>query len=182
MSDAASIELPQWAQVSPKRLAHICRVTDLVVAWAGAMGLSPQERERWHDAAFFHDCLRDAPVDELRELVSDPTIPDPLLHGPAAAAVLAREGESRTDVLEAIRWHTVGCRAWNRTGRALYMADYLEPGRPFARDERAYLAARVPTDFGGTLRQVVRQRIEWTLREGHELHSETVALWNEVRC
>lgn len=181
MSDVASIELPRWARVGPKRLAHIYRVTELMMLWAEEMDLPAEERESWHDAAFFHDCLRDAPADELKELVADPAIPDPLLHGPAAAVVLSREGECRVDVLEAIRWHTVGCCAWGRTGRALYMADYLEPGRPFGRADRAYLASRVSTNFDGTLRQVVRQRMEWILREGYELPVETVALWNEVR-
>ena len=181
MSDAASIELPQWAKVGPKRLAHIYRVTDLIVRWAEEMALPSEELDCWHDAAFYHDCLRDAPAEELREIVGDPTIPDPLLHGPAAAVVLARAGESRTEVLDAVRWHTVGCCAWGRTGRALYMADYLEPGRPFCRADRAFLAARVPTDFDGSLRQVVRQRIEWTLHEGYELPSQTVMLWNELQ-
>jgi HD superfamily phosphohydrolase YqeK len=95
--------------------------------------------------------------------------------------VLAREGEARADVLEAVRWHTVGCGNWARVGRALYMADYLEPGRPFGRSDRAYLADRVPTDFDGTLRQVVRARLEWMLREGFELPTETVALWNGLQ-
>lgn len=181
MSDVASTELPAWARVSPKRLAHIRRVTSLIVNWAEEMHICAEERDSWHDAALYHDCLRDAPVEELREIVGDPSIPDPLLHGPAAAAVMALEGETRTDVLEAVRWHTVGCRSWSRSGRALYMADYLEPGRPFGRVDRAYLAARAPTDFDGTLRQVVRDRIEWMLREGYELPSESVELWNDLQ-
>ena len=105
----------------------------------------------------------------------------PLLHGPAAAARLVAEGEARNDVLQAVRWHTIGCAAWDRVGRALYMADFLDPGRGFARDDRAYLAHQVPTDFDGTFRQVVRMRLEWTVREGKSLHAETVALWNAVR-
>jgi len=84
-------------------------------------------------------------------------------------------------VLEAIRWHTIGSDAWEQTGRALYMADYLEPGRKFAHADRAYLAAHVPLDFDGTFRQVVRHRLEWALREGHELYPTAVALWNSVR-
>lgn len=181
MSDVASIELPAWATVSPKRLAHIRRVTALIVGWAEEMRVPAEERDSWHDAALYHDCLRDAPVEELREIVGDPSIPDPLLHGPAAAVVMAREGETRSEVLEAVRWHTVGCRSWSRGGRALYMADYLEPGRPFGRVDRAYLAARVPTDFDGTLRQVVRERIAWMLREGYQIPSETVELWNNLQ-
>jgi 2-amino-4-hydroxy-6-hydroxymethyldihydropteridine diphosphokinase len=61
------------------------------------------------------------------------------------------------------------------------MADFLEPGRSFAKAERTYLARQVPHDFDGTLRQVVRLRIEWTLREGKPLFLETVDLWNAVR-
>jgi hypothetical protein len=60
------------------------------------------------------------------------------------------------------------------------MADYLEPGRTFDRADRADLAARVPTDFDGTLRQVVGERLVWMLREGYELPSETVELWNDL--
>ena len=41
--------------------------------------------------------------------------------------------------------------------------------------------AQVPLDFDGTFRQVVRHRLEWSLREGHELYPTAVALWNSVR-
>jgi 2-amino-4-hydroxy-6-hydroxymethyldihydropteridine diphosphokinase len=89
--------------------------------------------------------------------------------------------EARVEVLEAVRWHTVGHAAWDRTGRALYMADFLEPGRQFARADRAFLADHLVHDFDGVFRQVVRMRIEWTVREGKALFPETVALWNRVR-
>ena len=83
--------------------------------------------------------------------------------------------------LDAIRFHTVGSVSWGRLGRALYMADYLEPGRKFSRADRAYLAAQVPHDFDATFRQVVRARLEWSLREGMRLYPEAVVLWNAVR-
>ena len=67
------------------------------------------------------------------------------------------------------------------SGRALYMADYLEPGRKFSRTDRAYLAAQAPHDFDATFRQVVRARLEWSLREGMRLYPEAVVLWNSVR-
>ena len=104
-----------------------------------------------------------------------------LLHGPAAAVKLATEGEERADVLDAIRWHTVGSPDWVRTGRALFMADFLEPGRKFDREIRAALAADVPDDFDGTFRRVVQNRIAWTLREGRPLDAATSRLWDSVR-
>lgn len=175
-----AVALPQWAIVSDKRRAHIERVTALLDEWAAAMHLLPDEAQAWHDAGRFHDALRDAEDIELRTLAHDSTTEVQLLHGPAAAAKLTAEGETRQDVIQAVRWHTIGCSTWNNVGRALYMADFLEPGRKFMPSDRAYLAHQVPTDFDGTFRQVVRVRMEWTIRDGKPLHAETVALWNLV--
>jgi HD superfamily phosphohydrolase YqeK len=173
--------LPKWACVGKKRLAHIERVTSLLRAWAAAMRLSPDEAGAWIDAGSWHDSLRDAPDEELRELTGDQATPAELLHGPAAATKLEMEGEKRRDVLDAIRYHTVGSPDWSRTGRALYMADYLEPGRKFSREDRFFLAAQVPHSFDAVFRRVVRFRLDWSVREGNHIFPETVALWNSLR-
>jgi 2-amino-4-hydroxy-6-hydroxymethyldihydropteridine diphosphokinase len=175
------LELPPWAQVSDERKEHIARVTTLLTEWADAMGLDSAERRARVDAGRWHDALRDAPVSELRRLAGDSNYVLEMLHGPAAAARLAQEGERRSDVLDAIRYHTVGWPSWNRTGRALYMADFLDPGRHFARPERARLASQAPRDFDAVFRQIVRMRLEWALRQGHALFPETVELWNTIR-
>jgi 2-amino-4-hydroxy-6-hydroxymethyldihydropteridine diphosphokinase len=175
-------ELPRWARVSDKRLEHIGRVTALLDEWARALALPTTEAQEWHDAGVFHDALRDAPEAELRSLAGElPGYTVDMLHGPAAAARLEADGERRTELLDAVRYHTVGSSGWGRLGRALYMADYLEPGRKFSRGDRAYLASQVPHDFNATFRQVLRARLEWSLREGMRLFPEAVALWNTVR-
>jgi HD superfamily phosphohydrolase YqeK len=175
------IALPPWAKVSEKRLAHITRVTVLLDQWAASLASSAEEAKAWHDVGVLHDALRDASEPDLRGLTSDTDRPVHILHGPAVAIKLAREGEDRSDVLEAIRWHTLGSAHWGRTGKALYMADFLEPGRPFLQADRAFLAAHAVTDFDGVFRQVVRTRIEWTVREGKMLFPETADLWNSIR-
>lgn len=168
--------------MSDKRRAHVERVTTLLVQWTESLQLPAVEATAWRDAGAWHDALRDAPLETLREWAGPhAALPEHVLHGPAAAARFEAAGESRGDVLEAIRWHTLGDPAWGRTGRALYMADFLEPGRPFAQRERAWLAARVASDFDGIFRQVVRLRLEWTIREGKTLFPRTVELWNAVR-
>jgi 2-amino-4-hydroxy-6-hydroxymethyldihydropteridine diphosphokinase len=182
VSDGIERELPRWARVSDKRVAHIGRVTALLDEWARALALSAPEAKAWHDAGIYHDALRDASEDELRALADDPPgYSTEMLHGPAAAARMAADGEQRAELLDAIRFHTVGSPGWGRLGRALYMADYLEAGRKFSRRDRAYLASQVPHDFDATFRQVLRARLEWSLREGMRLFPEAVALWNAVR-
>jgi HD superfamily phosphohydrolase YqeK len=180
-SSRVDLELPGWAIASPRRREHIARVTALLDQWGATMEISAAERAAWHDAGRWHDALRDAEEPLLRELSLDDVAPVEILHGPAAASRLASLGESRRDVLDAIRWHTLGNPGWSRTGQALFMADFLEPGRKFMTSERAWLAQMVPGDFAGVFRQVVKVRLEWSLREGKGLHPETVAMWNAVR-
>jgi 2-amino-4-hydroxy-6-hydroxymethyldihydropteridine diphosphokinase len=178
----AELEMPAWSCVSEKRLAHIERVTALLDEWAQKLALPSDEARAWHDAGRLHAALRDAPEHVLRELAGDsPDYATEMLHGPAAAERMRRDGERRTELLDAVRYHTIGSVNWGRLGRALYMADYLEPGRKFSRADRAYLAAQAPHDFDATFRQVVRARLEWSLREGMRLYPEAVVLWNSVR-
>jgi len=175
------VELPAWAVASPRRRAHIARVNALALSWADAMRIDRSERDAWSDATRLHDALRDAGASELRALVPHLDWPSSLLHGPAAATRLEQDGESRGAVLEAIFWHTVGNARWDRTGRVLYMADFLEPGRQFDREKRAQLAARVPGDFDGTFRDVVRMRLGDRAASGEPLRAETAALWESVQ-
>ena len=175
------VDLPEWAVVTDRRRGHIARVAALLAAWGGEMRIDEREASAWYDAARWHDALRDAPEAQLRALVPDGRYSGPMLHGPAAAARLEAGGELRASVLAAVRYHTVGCAQWDRTGRALYMADFLEPGRDWGLADRAFLTVHVPHDFDGVFRQVVRQRLEWALREGNILYPETVELWNSVR-
>lgn len=175
------LELPEWAKVSDKRRKHIARVTSLLMQWAGEIGIGEEERRDWMLAGLLHDALRDASEAELRVLAQDPVREEELLHGPAVANLLASSGDVSARALLAIRYHTVGSPDWDRTGKALYMADFLEPGRGFARRDRAFLARQVPHDFDGVFRQVLRARLEYALREGYTLFPETVGLWNTVR-
>lgn len=177
----ASVTLPSWAQVSAKRRAHIARVVALLDRWASEMRLPEDEASRWSTAGTLHDALRDAPESMLRTLTGDATTLPELLHGPAAAVRAEQDGERRLDVLDAVRYHTVGNADWGRTGRALYMADFLEPGRKFMSSRRARIAGKVSRDFDAAFREVVLARIELTLHEGGKLFPESVALWNAVR-
>lgn len=172
---------PSWTEASDKRREHVLRVVELLARWADAMRIPRAEAERWRAAGFLHDALRDASNKVLRTWSGDTKRASEFLHGPAAAVRAGIDGERRADVLDAVRYHTVGCATWARTGRALYMADFLEPGRKFLIAERAYLAAQVPSNFDGTFREVVRLRLSWSLGQGGELFPETVALWHAVR-
>lgn len=157
------------------RAAHVARVVALLEQWAAACALDRVQRARWVRAGWLHDALRDADEGALRALLPGNDDPLPLLHGPAAAARALQDGEQDEELLEAIRWHTVGSVTWERTGRALYAADFLEPGRPFAQAERAELAAAYPADPDGVLRQVVQMRCRHQESRGRQEHPMSAA-------
>ena len=175
--------LPSWAVVTPKRLEHIRRVAALLDQWGAAMSLPAAERARWQRAGWLHDALRDAPIEELKRLVPGCDWDEELLHGPAVAnkAREAREArETDEQVLDAVRWHSVGCAEWGMTGKALYCADFLDPERKFDREARAELARRFPAEPEAVFREVVRRRVEWTERSGWPLLEPTRQLWRSL--
>ena len=162
------MSLPGWAVVTPERRAHIERVAALISAWALALQTPDGERARWLRAAWLHDALRDVPVASELE------------HGPMAAARAAQDGESDQGVLDAVRYHSLGYARWDDVGKMLYLADYLEPGRPFDQAERRGLAAGVLADRDGVLRQVAVRRIVHVIESRWPLPPETVAFWNAL--
>jgi 2-amino-4-hydroxy-6-hydroxymethyldihydropteridine diphosphokinase len=182
LENAAQGVLPDWAEVKPKRRAHIERVATLVGEWANALELNGDERKRWLAAAWLHDALRDAKPESLRSLVPDDLAdwPGPLLHGPAAAARLRTEGVNDEALLRAVAYHTIGHPEFDGAGRAVYLADFLEPGRTFDPVGRAVLRARMPHDENAVLRQVLRSRMAHLISSHKKIRRETVAFWNST--
>ncbi|HEY8256835.1 MAG TPA: HD domain-containing protein [Gemmatimonadales bacterium] len=172
--------LPAWAIVSIERLAHIERVAELVSSWAEHMGIPANERNRWLRAVWLHDALRDAPAEELEKWASTSLGPPSLRHGPASAARAKAEGEIDRGVLDAVRYHSLGLAEWDMVGRSLYCGDYLEPGRSRDRERRAELAVRFPSDPGGVLREVARERVTRLVQSGWTLPEPTVRFWNSL--
>jgi HD superfamily phosphohydrolase YqeK len=180
LARAATGQLPSWARAYDKRRAHIARVAQLLGEWAHT--LAPQEEVRWRAAAWLHDSLRDADEAELRSLIVAEFAdwPASLLHGPAAASQLRRDGVRDESVLRAIAYHTVGHADLDLLGRSLYLADFLEPGRKFAADWRADLRARMPNEHEFVLREVAAQRLGHLIAEKAPLRPETVGFWNSL--
>jgi HD superfamily phosphohydrolase YqeK len=178
--DAARGQLPDWARATPPRRAHMARVAALMEQWAAELELGPTENIRWASIGWLHDALRDADPRELRSVVhpEERDLPGAILHGPAAAALL--EGEVDPRCLRAIRFHTIGHPSLDRMGRALYLADFLEPGRDFLPDWRVELRARMPGELDAVLMEVLATRIRHLLESRKPIRPETAAFWSQL--
>ncbi len=173
-------ELPGWARCEPGRRRHVERVAELLAEWAGALGIPARDRRRWRAAGILHDALRDAPPEELGRGERLPEWPGPLLHAPACATRLRREGVEDEPLLLAVSHHPVGHPDFGPLGDHLYMADFLEPGRDFARDRRAALRERMPGEGEEVLVRVAAMRIEHLLDRRSRVLPESIRYWN--RC
>lgn len=171
--------LPDWARCEGERRTHVERVAELMSGWAAGLGLAESERLRWAAAARLHDALRDAPEAELREY-GVPDWPVALLHGPACAERLRREGVEDEDLLRAIAYHTVGHPGLGRLGEYLYLADFLEPGRSYLPEVRERLRAILPRERLEALLSVVALRLARRLEVRGVIRPETVAFWNRL--
>ncbi len=172
-------ELPEWAELTEPRRDHVRRVAGLLDEWAEILELPDEERIRWRAAGLLHDALKDAPIEELRELVGDEHWPDPVLHAPAAAARLVRDGVEDRGLLLAVAYHSVGHPSFDELGVHLYLADYLEPGRSDG-GHRAALREKMPASRSDVLPRVIRRRIGAQLDAGYVILPASIGFWNRV--
>jgi len=179
---ASAGRLPPWAKAGPERVAHMARVAGLMGDWAARSGLDARDVVRWRAAAWLHDALRDEDAGALRHLVPDALrdLPPKVLHGPAAAGRLERDGVEDAPLRRAVAYHTLGHPDLDTLGRALYLADFLDPGRSFRGDWRAGLRSRMPGAMRDVLRAVLAARICYLLDRGFTLRPETTAFWNRI--
>lgn len=182
VEQAALGRLPAWAQADPPRRSHMDRVAALLSDWASALALPDAERRRWVAVAYLHDALRNADPEELRSRVPPHAahLPGPLLHGPAAAQRLWVDGVRDGELLDAVTYHTLGHPCLGTLGRALYAADFLEPGRDLLNEWRADLRARMPADLQAVVRDVLAARVGHLVECRTTLRPETVAFWNAL--
>ncbi len=178
ITNAARGRLPDWAEVGERRRAHLESVARLLGHWAGELKLDEQDVVRWMAAGWLHDALRDADPSDLAASADD--YPAEVRHGPAVASRLEEEGVADRELLEAIRYHTLGYQGLGRLGRFLYLADYLDSSRSFDEQERALLRDRLPHEHHVVLQVVCARRICHLLDSRIAIRTETMAFWNEL--
>lgn len=182
VKSAAKGKLPGWAEVDQQRYAHMERVAALLDEWARAARLSADERRRRVALGFLHDSLKALSPKKLRPLCKKKHrhLPGPVLHGPAAAALLAEEGVEDKSLLRAIAYHTIGHPQLDDAGKALYAADFLEPGRDMRNKWREKLRARMPAELDAVTCEILAARIGHTIKRRRVVQPETFDFWNAM--
>ncbi len=170
----------RFQQLTPHRQAHSQRVVSVMEALARAhhLDLEAARLAGWgHDLA--REWSRPALLAEARRLgltwgpfeEREPL----LLHGPVAAMWLREAGVGSPEVWEAIRYHTTGAPRLGKLGRALFIADGVEPGRQYAERDELFHQALQDLDAGYCA--VLASTLRYLDRRQLVPHPDMVAAW-----
>ncbi len=169
-------QIRSWvhARVSTRRFGHIMGVENTAVA----LGMRYDLRENAiRAAALFHDCAKEMTRPQMRALFrKGPFSLDrdekkiPSLWHPVAGANLAYHSWGCRDkgILDAIRCHTVGSPSMGPLAQALFIADFIEPGRNFKGVDMARTAAHAGLVEG--VREKTIQTLFYLLSAGRKIH------------
>jgi predicted HD superfamily hydrolase involved in NAD metabolism len=167
-------------ELSPRRARHAESTARMARELARAWSIDPRAAEA---VGLAHDLAREWSVQRLigflegsgLDIMPEENEQPLLLHAPAASLLLDRVfGCREPDLLEAVRFHTLGRIGLCRLGRLLMIADYTEPLRDFRVDG---FTGEIP-DFG--LDQALCRVLAHKIASGHRLAEATRAMYCSV--
>ena len=170
------------ARLSKKRYTHSLNVAHEAQRLAELYGEDP---EKAYFAGLMHDVCKELPAEEQEELVrassfvvsKEELVTKPVWHGIAGAYFLqVRMGVTDPDVLNAVRYHTVGRAGMTRLEEIVYLADLISEDRTYDGVEQMRLCL---TSINAAMLEGIRFSIETTLKKGGYLPPVTVEAYNQ---
>lgn len=171
-------------ELKPSRYKHTLGVAETAKRLAERCGVSPAKAEI---AALLHDCAKYMPLEEMRTLVRNnvPDVDDAeletvnVLHAPAGAVYAAqRFGVKDSQILSAIRKHTLGDSQMSTLDALIYTADFIEPNRSDfpGLDEARRLAEE---DIFAATHKCAELTNAYLERQGKRPHPRSLAMMNQ---
>ena len=168
--------------LTEKRFAHTMGVAETAQSLAEVWGA---DSSRAFLAGLVHDCAKELLLDEaIKKLTENGYSFDGterefsmLLHAPCGA-VLAKEifDIEDADVLNAVKYHTVGRPGMTLLEKIIYVADFIEPTRSFK--EAEVLRKTAFEDLDRAVLNEADMVIKWNIDRGKSIHPDTVITRN----
>lgn len=179
--DEAGLSRELKSTLKAARYNHTKGVVKTADRLARAHGIAPQ---RARLAAWLHDCgkalEREAMLPLLRRVGADAqerALPA-LWHAPVGAWLAQRDfGLKDAEILKAIRYHSTGAPGQTPLQQLLFVADYIEPGRP-AWAELPALRRLAQKDLGAAWAQVLKFKLLDLMERERPLHPRSLAAYH----
>ena len=123
-------------QLSDFRFEHVVRVEHTAVKLASRYGV---DEEKASVAGLVHDYAKECSDEQFKAVIQSEHLDPDLLnwgnfiwHGEVGARIIRRDlGITDQEILDAVRFHTVGAPHMTPLQQLTYVADFIEPGRDF---------------------------------------------------
>jgi predicted HD superfamily hydrolase involved in NAD metabolism len=175
---------------SPERFRHSVSVGEVAMQLAKKHGWNPA---RARLAGLLHDYAKEWTPQKMARYVEKNNLPVPdldfvrhcapnMMHAYVAAHVVEKKRwlTAKND-LRAIQSHTLGRKKMSLEEKILYIADFSEPGRPYAATAAAIRALAL-ADIDAAFRDTLTNKIGWQLKKGKPVHPFAISVWNRVVC
>lgn len=170
-------------RLSKKRFNHSVNVAQAALQLAHAYGENPQKA---YLAGLIHDICKEAPHEEQKRLMlcgnmklSGAELSSKALwHGPAGAYFIKTELDIRdNDIINAVRYHTVGRASMSQLEKIVYMADLISEDRDYKDVDK--LRKLAFSDFEKAMYEAVCFSVVSVIKKQAYIPESTIDLYNQ---
>ena len=170
-----------------KRYEHVKRVAKCAVELAKIYGVPVEkvETSAWlHDVAKFFNLsvmvdLTRGKYPEVADKMSQSTA---VLHGFAGAEFVRQNyelfGIDDEEILDGIKYHTIGCENMNTLAKIVYLADAIEEKRSWEGVEKARELAK--TDLDEAIKFEIEEKLKYLLAKDSIIHPNVIKFRNSI--
>ncbi len=175
------------AHLSPKRYTHCCNVATAAVALARQYGGVSEEKA--HFAGLVHDIAKEDPREEQYAYVlkSNMDVCDEekgawkVWHAIAGAEKLRDEfGVTDPDVLNAVRYHTVGRGGMSRLEKIVYLADMISAEREY--DDVEVMREKAAESLEAGMLYALQYSLQKLVRRAAFIPHHTLDAYHDCLC
>lgn len=169
-------------KLSAKRFKHVLGVEEMCVILAEKNGA---DIEKAKIAALLHDYMKETNIEVLKEMCKD--VPEikgyetllEILHGFAGAMAAEKEfGIKDTDILNAIKYHTIGREKMSLLEKIVYIGDAVEIGRNYPCVDE--IRKETLKDLDSGIIMEVNRKIEYLKEKGGIIHIDTIKMRDDL--
>lgn len=169
-------------KLSAKRFKHVLGVEEMCVILAERNGA---DIEKARIAALLHDYMKETNIEVLKEMCKD--VPEikgyetllEILHGFAGAMAAEKEfGIKDTDILNAIKYHTIGREKMSLLEKIVYIGDAVEIGRNYPCVDE--IRKETLKDLDSGIIMEVNRKIEYLKEKGGIIHIDTIKMRDDL--
>lgn len=166
--------------LTSKRYKHVLGVEETAIELACKYGA---DMEKVRKAALLHDCSKQFTITKMKELCDcEETLKHygdmgELIHG-FSGSVYAKQkfGIEDEEILNAIKYHTIGRRNMSLVEKITYLADAIEPSRDYADVEHIRHLAFENIDWA--ILHEADRKIEYLIKREAVIHPSTMDMRN----